>query len=56
MQIVRSTAWLAAICIALGALWSGVEGGGVVFGALAGAFLFGTVEGVALLIAHLSGM
>ena len=53
--MLRRIVSLAGICVALGALWSGVKGGGVVFGAIAGAVLFGILAGASFLIAFLAG-
>ena len=46
--------YLAATCIALDGLFSGVKGGGVAFGMLAGAFLFGATGGTAFVLAYLT--
>ena len=51
----RRTIFLAIICVVLGALCSGVKGGGAVFGAIAGGVLFITVGGTFVSIAWLAG-
>jgi hypothetical protein len=48
---IRSLAYLAGIFVAMGALWSGVKGGGMAFGALIGALVFAVVIGGSLLSA-----
>jgi protein-S-isoprenylcysteine O-methyltransferase Ste14 len=53
--MLRNTLYLGATCVALGALWSGVKGGGVLFGAIAGVVLFGISAGASFLIAFLAG-
>lgn len=53
--MLRRVMYLGATYIALGALWSGVKGGGVLFGAIAGAVLFGSTGGLGLLVAFLAG-
>jgi hypothetical protein len=55
-SVLRSTMYLAATCIALGALWAGVKGGLAVapFGALAGAATFGATAGAGFLVAFLA--
>lgn len=50
----RKVLYLAATCIALGGLFSGVKGGGVAFGMLAGALLFGGIGGTAFVLACLT--
>lgn len=50
----RRSLYLGITCIALGALCSGVKGGGVLFGAIGGAVLFGAIGSVGLLIAWLT--
>jgi hypothetical protein len=52
--IFRRTLYLAATCVALGALCSGVKGGGVLFGAIVGAFLFASDGGASFLVAFLA--
>jgi hypothetical protein len=53
--MLRRAMYLGATCVALGALWSGVKGGGLLFGAFAGASLFGLSAGSSFLIAMLAG-
>lgn len=48
--MVRKLAWLGVTCMSLGALCSGVKGGGVAVGALAGVLIFGVVVVVSVLI------
>jgi len=53
--MLRRAMVLGTTCVALGTLWSAVKGGGLLFGAIAGAVLFGSTAGVAFLIAFLAG-
>lgn len=51
----RSLISLGVTCVALGAFWSGVKGGGPAFGAIAGGLLFGLVLAVGYLITTMAG-